>query len=269
LTAAFPVPVDTSVANAARIYDYFLGGKDHFAVDRAAAEEMVSVLPGIIGACRDNRAFLQRAVRFLAGGAGMRQFIDIGTGLPTMGSVHQIAQDIAPDCRVAYVDYDMTVLAHARALLADSPTVTVVDGDLRSPALVLADEGLRGLIDFSQPVALLLVAVLHFLADADQPYESVRTLMGALPPGSHLVVSHSTPDDVPPDVTKAMISVYDSASAQVTPRQLAGVMRFFDGLDLVEPGIVNVADWRPDPGQASSPQAESQSLVYGGIGRKP
>jgi hypothetical protein len=203
-------------------------------------------------------------VRFLAGEAGVRQFLDIGTGLPTMGSVHEIAQETAPDARVAYVDYDPVVVAHARALLAGGKDVIAVNGDLRSPEAILADADVRQLIDFSQPVAVLLVAVLHFVTDADRPYEAVRTIVDGLPSGSYLVLTHSTPDDVPDDVTKAMKNVYSGASAQVAPRSSEDIARFFDGLELAGPGLVNVTLWRPD-----RPSYAQRSLIYGGVGLKP
>ena len=181
--------------------------------------------------------------------------------------MHEVAQEIAPDARVAYVDYDPVVLAHARALLAINPNVIVVEGNLKLPMAVLADAA--QLIDFSQPVAVLLVAVLHFLSDSDSPDEAVQVLVDALPSGSYLVLTHSTPDDVPDDVTKAMVGVYENASAQVTPRSYADVTRFFDGLELIGPGVVNVTLWRPDltPGRPS--RALGRSLVYGGIAKKP
>ena len=179
--------IDASVPNAARVYDCFLGGKDNFAVDRELAQKILEVLPDTADVCRDNRDFLQRAVRFLAGEAGIRQFLDIGSGLPTMGNVHEVAQEAAPGVRVAYVDYDPVVLSHARALLAKGKDVVVAEGDLRSPEAILADERVRQLIDFSQPVAVLLVAMLHFVTDADRPYDAVRTLVDALAPGSYLV----------------------------------------------------------------------------------
>jgi hypothetical protein len=260
--------VETWKPSVARMYDYFLG-KDNYLADRIAAQRMLEVLPDIADACRDNREFLQRAVRFLAGEAGIRQFLDIGTGLPAMGNVHEIAQEAAPGARVTYVDYDPVVLASARALLATSPDVTVVEGDVRSPDAILADAGLQRLIDFSEPVALLTVAVLHFVGDDEDPHGNVRSILGALPGGSYLALTHSTPDDVPADVAKEIVDVYASASAQVTPRTYQDVMRFFDGLELVAPGLVNVTDWRPQrvPGQPS--QGEGRSLVYGGIARKP
>ncbi|MGH3249423.1 MAG: SAM-dependent methyltransferase [Trebonia sp.] len=258
---------DASVPNAARVYDFFLGGKDNFAADRELAQKILSVLPDAADVCRDNREFLQRSVHFLAGEAGVRQFIDIGTGLPTMGNVHEVAQRAAPGSRVAYVDYDPVVLSHARALLRGRDVVAL-EGDLRSPKAILADSGLRQLIDFSQPVAVLLVAVLHFVTDADRPYDAVRTIVDALPPGSYLVLTHSTPDNVPDDVTAAMKDVYSNASAQVAPRSFENVARFFDGLELADPGLVNVTLWRPDSPPRQSSGAKARSLIYGGVARK-
>jgi hypothetical protein len=256
---------DASVPNAARVYDFFLGGKDNYASDRELAQKILAILPDTADGCRDNRAFLQRAVRFLAGQAGIRQFLDIGAGLPTNGNVHEIAQETAPGARVAYVDYDPVVLAHARALLARDTDVIAAAGDLRSPAAILADPAVRQLIDFGQPVAVLIVAVLHFVTDADQPYQAVRTIMDALPAGSYLVLTHSTPDDVADDVTQAMKDVYSGSSAQVAPRSSADIARFFDGLELVDPGLVNVTLWRPE---LPSP-APRRSLIYGGVALKP
>jgi SAM-dependent methyltransferase len=261
--------IDASVPNAARVYDYLLGGKDNFAVDRELAQKILEVLPDTAEVCRGNREFLQRAVRFLAAEAGIRQFLDIGPGLPTMGNVHEIAQEAAPGARVAYVDYDPVVLSHARALLAKGEDVVVVEGDLRSPEAIIADEHVRGLIDFSQPVAVLLVAVLHFVPDADQPYAAVRTLLDALAPGSYLVLTHSTPDDVADDVTEAMKGVYSNASAQVAPRSFEEVARFFDGLQPIAPGLVNVTLWRPGPSATRPARPQGRSLIYGGVAKKP
>jgi hypothetical protein len=260
--------IDASVPNAARVYDYFLGGKDNFSADRELAQKILDVLPDTAVVCQGNRQFLQRAVRFLAAEAGIRQFLDVGTGLPTMGNVHEIAQEAAPGARVAYVDYDPVVLSHARALLAKGQDVVAVEGDLRSPEAIMADERVRQLIDFSQPVAVLVVAVLHFVSDADRPYDAVRTLVDAIPPGSYLVLTHSTPDDVADDVTEAMKDVYSNASAQVAPRKFEDVARFFDGLELIEPGLVNVTLWRPAPGSSQPSRPAGRSLIYGGVARK-
>jgi len=260
---------DASAPNAARVYDFFLGGKENNAADRELARKILAILPDTADVCRDNRAFLQRAVRFLAGQAGLRQFLDIGAGLPTMGNVHEIARETAPGARVAYVDYDPAVLAQARTLLAGGGDVIAVRGDLRSPEAILADAGVRELIDFSRPVAVLLVAVLHFVPDAGRPHEAVRAIMDALPSGSFLVLTHSTPDEVPDDVTDAMKAVYSGSSAQVAPRSSEDIARFFDGLELIDPGLVNVTLWRPDLPPRRTSAAPRRSLIYGGVGLKP
>src|ERR1700745_1409713 len=188
---------DTGTANTARIYDYLLGGKDNYVVDREAGDKLVEALPGAVQACRDNRAFLQRAVRHLAG-AGIRQFLDIGTGLPTASNTHQVAQHAAPESRIVYVDNDPIVLAHARALLTSTPegACAYIHADLRDPAAILA--GAARTLHFCQPVGVLLVAVLHFLTHDEQPHAMVRALMDAVPPGSYLAVSHVTADHVTP-----------------------------------------------------------------------
>jgi hypothetical protein len=258
-----------TVPNAARIYDFMLGGKDNFQADRDAAARLLKVLPGSAQACQANRGFLQRTVRYLTS-AGIRQFIDIGSGLPTAGNVHEVALDAAPGARVAYADYDLIVLAHARALLATSPAVTVIDGDLRKPGDILAHPDLTRLIDFRQPVAVLLVAVLHFLADDEHPREVVREITAALEPGSYLALSHVTADHVTASAAATAQGVYAGASAPVTARTRAEITRFFDGLTLVEPGVTDVSAWRteipsaPPRGQAPPPPA----YIYGGIAVK-
>jgi S-adenosyl methyltransferase len=217
-----------------------------------------------VRACRDNRAFLQRAVRHLAR-AGIRQFLDIGTGLPTMGAVHETA----PGARVAYVDYDRTVVNHARALLATTPDVIAAEGDLRRPQAITADEAIRAHLNFSQPVAVLLVAVLHFITDAGQPHSIVRHLMDAVAPGSCLVVSHVTADHVSEQAAATGRGVYDGASAPVIPRTLAEVTGFFDGLKLAEPGVTAASDWHP--GIAPAPPragGHPATYVYAGVATK-
>jgi hypothetical protein len=262
-----PEGVDTGKANVARVYDYWLGGTHNLRADQDAARALLAIDPTVRDLARANRAFLGRAVRFLAA-SGIRQFLDIGSGIPTERNVHEVAQEAAPGARVAYVDYDPVVLSHARALLAKGQDVVAVEGDLRSPEAIMADERVRQLIDFSQPVAVLVVAVLHFVSDADRPYDAVRTLVDAIPPGSYLVLTHSTPDDVADDVTEAMKDVYSNASAQVAPRKFEDVARFFDGLELIEPGLVNVTLWRPAPGSSQPSRPAGRSLIYGGVARK-
>jgi SAM-dependent methyltransferase len=260
-------PFDPYVPNVARVYDFLLGGKDNFVADRDAAARLLQVLPGSARACRANRDFLQRAVRYLAA-AGVRQFIDIGSGLPTAGNVHQVALEADPDARVAYVDYDTIVLAHARALLATSPAVTVIDGDLRKPADILAHPDLTRLIDFSQPVAVLLVAVLHFLADDEHPREVISEIIAALPAGSYLALSHVTADHVPASAAATAQGVYTSASAPVTARTRAEITRFFDGLTLVEPGVTDVSAWRTEIPPTPPRGQTTPAYIYGGIAMK-
>jgi hypothetical protein len=264
--------VDPSIPNAARIYDYLLGGKDNFAADRAAADQLLRVAPDAAVTVRENRRFLQRAVRYLAEEAGIRQFIDIGTGMPTQGNVHEIAQSVDPDARVCYVDYDPVVVNHAIALLATNGNVAAIRGDILRPSDILADPELRKLIDFHEPVAILLVAILHFIDDSKSPYQLVDSLKSAMPSGGYLVLSHVTDDGIPADVSRDAQKIYRNASASITPRSHDEVVRFFDGLDLVDPGLVDASQWRPDIPSGELPLASgalSHTLGYGGVGRKP
>jgi hypothetical protein len=260
-------PIDTTKQHPARRYNYWLGGKDNFQADRDAAEAIVSVFPHIRTAARENRAFMQRAVRFLAAEAGIRQFLDIGTGLPTANNVHEVAQRAAPESRIVYVDNDPLVLTHARALLTSSPegATAYIDADVRDPEKILTDPAVRDTLDWSQPIALLLVAVLHFVADDEDPWAVVSRLVGALPKGSYLVLSHATFDPLDPDTIAAL----DAANAGSTPpfchRTEKEVARFFEGLDLLEPGIVSVSDWRPEPGPRPTP---AEATGYGAVARK-
>jgi len=261
--------VDASIPNVARIYDYLLGGKDNYLADREAAVELVRLVPGVLAACHNNRRFLQRAVRFLAGEAGVWQFIDIGTGLPTQGNVHEVAQSVTPDARVLYVDYDPVVVSHAQALLATNPTVVAINRDLRQPGQIIAHPALQALMDLDQPVAILLVAILHFIADDDDPYGIVNQLKTAMPPGSYLVLSHVTDEDVPPEVTRGVRQIYDRANAQATPRTRADIERFFDGLEIISPGLGDVGAWRGLSETGREPLSDSRpTLFFGGMGRK-
>ena len=261
---------NVSVPNAARIYDYLLGGKSNYAVDRAAAARLLAALPGSARACRANRDFLQRAVRYLTA-AGVRQFIDIGSGLPTAGNTHEIAREADPAIKVAYVDYDRTVIGHSWALLGKGPAITVIEGDLRDPAAILASPTLTAHIDFSRPVAVLLIAVLHFLTDDDHPHDAVRQLTAAMAPGSYLALTHGTADQLPAAEAATARHVYDSASAPLTGRTREQVARFFDGMTLTEPGITDVAAWHPEippsPPQGHGPP--TPAYFYGGIAVKP
>ncbi|MFF7355755.1 MULTISPECIES: SAM-dependent methyltransferase [Streptomyces] len=255
------VHIDTSKPHPARIYDYLLGGKDNYEVDQRAGEELAAAAPEARIGVRANRAFLHRAVRH-AVGSGVRQILDIGTGLPTSPNVHEVAQEVAPDVRVAYVDNDPIVAAHGNALLSRSGTTSIVLGDLRDPQAVLEHPHVREVIDFERPVAVLLVAVLHFLTDAERPGEIVATLRDALPAGSCLVLSHATGDFA--DRTAAQ-AVYNKATATLNLRPRAEIERFFDGFELVEPGLAQVPFWRPD----STPPPRSDEIgFYGGVARK-
>ncbi len=258
--------IDMTKPHPARRYDYWLGGKDNFQADRDAAEAIAAVFPHIRTAARENRAFMQRAVRFLAAEAGIRQFLDIGTGLPTANNVHDVAQGIAPESRIVYVDNDPLVLTHARALLTSSPegATAYIDADARNPEKILLDPAVRDTLDLSQPVALLLVAVLHFIEDGDDPYAIVKRLVGALPAGSYLVLSHATFDPLDPETIAAMNAVNEGIKPRFSPRTMAEVSRFFDGLDLLEPGIVSVSDWRPEPGPRPT---AAEATGYGAVAR--
>jgi S-adenosyl methyltransferase len=256
---------DTGIPNVARIYDALLGGKDNYAADREAAGELLNVVPGAARAAQENRAFLGRAVRFLAGEAGIRQFLDIGTGLPTSGNVHEIAQAANPAARVVYVDHDPVVVLHANVLLAQAVTVAAVNADLRYPRDLLTCPAVRALIDFEEPVAVLLVAVLHFLEDSEEPWKIVDCIKEHMAPGSYLVVSHVTGDDIPPDARQQARKIYENASAPGVARAHDDIARFLDGLVMLAPGLVNAQAWRPD----HIVRKPRETLFWAGVGRKP
>jgi SAM-dependent methyltransferase len=261
-----PAAIDTTVPHPARMYDYYLGGKDNFAADRAAADAAIAAVPDMPFTARGNRAFLGRAVKFLAE-AGIEQIIDIGTGIPTAGNTHQVAQQINPDIRVVYVDNDPMVLAHARALMADEGhgRTTVLQADLRDPEDILARSELNSIIDFSRPVAVNLIAILHFIKDAEDPVRLVRVLRDVMAPGSFLVVSHCTLDFGDPVAGEALRAIYSRATAPLVPRTGAEILQYFDGFDLVEPGLVQVPLWRP--GREVSPEELARVHFYAGIGQ--
>src|SRR5215207_746025 len=259
--------LDPTTPNVARMYDYYLGGKDNFLADRACADKVLSRYPELRAVVRENRAFLSRAVRFLAGEAGIGQFLDIGAGLPTMENVHEVAHAVAPQARTVYVDNDLLVCVHARALLAIPETVSVVQADLRDAKAILKDPETQRLIDFSQPVAILLVAILHFIGDDDDPYEIVGELREAMAPGSYIVVSHAGSDDLPTRAREAAAE-YNRATAQMWFRTRTEILRFFDGFDLIDPGLVAADRWRnPTP---PHPRITRQlaSAGFVGLGRR-
>jgi hypothetical protein len=263
-----PPGVDTKRANIARIYDYLLGGSHNFLADQDVGRVIAAVEPNARAIGRANRAFLGRAVRF-ASGAGITQFLDIGSGIPTQGNVHEVAQQANAQARVLYADLDPVAIAHSKALLEGNPNAAIMDADLREPEKVLAQLPATGLIDLTQPVALLLVAVLHFIADAEDPWQIVATLRDALAPGSYLVLCHGTGEGKPV-VAQAAEQVYNrSVSAHLQMRSRADILRFFEGFELVDPGVVPIPRWRPDPGDEPSgdPGTFWGGLV--GVGRKP
>jgi len=257
--------LDTAIPNVARIYDFMLGGKDNFEADRVAAETVLREIPHSALACYQNREFLGRVVRYLAAEAGIRQFIDIGSGLPTADNVHQIAQSAAPGARVVYADYDPVVVLHSKVLLEDSRDVLVIQADMRDPVGLTANPRVRELIDFGRPVAVLMFAILHFLPDDEEPYELVRSLTGALAPGSYLAVSHITDEAVSPETSRAAQAVYRGASAPVVPRTREDVTRFFGGLELEPSGVTDINLW-PKQEQVIGPAAPL--AFYGGVGKK-
>jgi SAM-dependent methyltransferase len=257
--------IDTSVAHPARMYDYYLGGKDNYEVDREAAEAFLKVLPQGKATAVANRTFLGRAVRYLAT-AGIEQFLDIGTGIPGPGNTNEVAHTVAPQARIVYVDNDPIVITHARALLArsDPRRTAVAYADLREPESILENPDVRAVIDFDKPLAILLVGVLHFIADSEDPAGIVAKLRAVMTPGSYLAITAATPD-MNPAVSLEAASYYERASAPLVPRTWDQVNEYFAGLEYVEPGLVQLPWWRPD-GELE-PDADG-IWVYGGIGHK-
>ena len=257
---------DTSVAHPARVYDYWLGGKDNFAADRIAAEQVIEADPTVLPGVRANRAFLHRAVRYLAGEAGIRQFLDLGTGLPTAQNTHEVAQSIAPACRVLYLDNDPIVLVHAKALLTSTAggSTDYVQADARDTTKILA--AAAETLDLNQPVALMALTVIHYIPDSDAPHQVIAQLMGGLPSGSYLTISDTTRDINTPRVSTAISRLNQHMGpTQLTLRTHEEFTRFFDGLELVDPGVVPLPQWRPDTTEA----ADTEIPLLAGMGRKP
>jgi hypothetical protein len=255
--------LDTSRPHPARIYDYYLGGRDNYEVDRAAAEDALASVPRIASAARANRAFMHRAVRMVVR-AGIRQIIDIGTGIPASPNTHEVAQSVAPETRVAYLDNDPIVKVHAEARLIGTGNTAFDLADVRDPESVLSRPAVRSLIDLGEPVALLLLAVLHFVTEREDPARIVKTLCDALPSGSCLVLTHATKDTMIHDASQ-IERVFESATATFNFRPRAHVLGFFEGFELVEPGLVTVAEWRPDPEATDA----TRYGMYGAVGYKP
>jgi hypothetical protein len=264
------VDLQVDRAHSARMYDYYLGGHTNFLADREAVGRVLAVFPSVLVAARANRAFMRRSTRFLAE-SGLRQFLDIGTGIPNSPNLHEIAQGVAPDSRVVYVDNDPIVLAHAKALLRSHQAghTAYIQADLADPESILSAPALLETLDLNRPVALSLNAVLNFIPDERGAYDIVRRLKDALAPGSALVISHGTRDFDPVVVQKGVVDVYRSAGTPIQARSRAEVARFFDGWDLVDPGVTTSYRWRPDGEEAPPDMTDAQAAAYVAVARKP
>ncbi|ARE78771.1 MULTISPECIES: SAM-dependent methyltransferase [unclassified Streptomyces] len=268
-----PPGIDISVPSVSRIYDYYLGGSHNFEVDRQTARRAMEFMPGLPKIMQANRAFMRRAVRH-AVDEGVTQFLDIGSGIPTFGNVHEIAQAATAQARVVYVDHDPVAVAHSRAVLTGDEHTDIVAADLRRPKEILAAPEVGRLLDLGRPVALLLVAVLHFLEDADDPYAAVAELRDALAPGSLLILTHASYEGIPlpEEVAGGTVSVYRDIRNPLVMRTGEQVRGFFDGFELLEPGLVSMPDWRPDRAEdgadAESPEDPYAFSGFGGVGRK-
>jgi hypothetical protein len=263
-----PLPdIDTRVPHSARVWDYWLGGKDHYPADREAGDQIRAVMPGIVDTARAVRGFLIRAVRYVVGEAGIRQLLDIGTGLPTVNNTHEVAQSTAPECRIVYVDNDPLVLAHARALLTSKPTgvTDYIDADLRDPDKII--RAATRTLDFNQPIALMLLGILNHIMDTEESYAIVTRLLDALPSGSYFVMSHFT-SLVDTEIVEQGMRIYNERGGvpPVRGRSRQELLRYFDQVELLDPGLVSVSQWRPESTDLGTP-----TLVYEfcGVGRKP
>lgn len=257
-----PSTVDVTRPSVARMYDYYLGGSHNFEADRAAAKQVEQIFPGVAQSAQANRSFLRRVVRHLVS-QGVDQFLDLGSGIPTVGNVHEIAQHDNPDARVVYVDFEPVAVSHSNALLADNPNANAILADLRATSAVL--EGARETLDFSRPIGVLIIAALHFVPDTDSPYEAVAEYTSALAPGSHLAITHATWDglsDEEKSEAARVAKIYNSSDNRLTMRTKEQVSRFFEGMEMLEPGVVPVNDWRPD-------SYEDHTAIYGAVARKP
>ncbi|WIY05597.1 SAM-dependent methyltransferase [Amycolatopsis mongoliensis] len=258
--------VDPEKPSVARAYDWFLGGSTNTPIDRTFAERILTVLPPAKTMAVDNRNFLRRAVTYLVD-AGVRQFIDIGSGIPTVGNVHQVARDLAPDAKVVYVDNDPVAVAQSRLLLREDSATTVIDADLRHPEAILDHPGTRALLDFDQPIALLMIAVLHFIPDRDDPAGIIDAYRDALPRGSYLALSHLTDETAPPELRRQVrtcIELYQNSASPLVARTRATLSQWLDGLDLVPPGVTIANQWKPD---TSPPTGSEHDLVIAGLAR--
>jgi SAM-dependent methyltransferase len=276
-----PATIDIDRPSAARMYDYFLGGSQNFAVDREAARQVIAAIPDAPLMAQENRAFLRRVVRYLTG-VGIRQFLDVGSGIPTAGNVHEIAQRAVPDARVVYVDVDPAAVAHSREILAGNDRATAIQADIREPAGILTDREVLRLLDFDQPIGLMIVSVLHFVPDAADPRGLVAQFRSALAPGSYVALSQLAGDSLGSEERALSEAVYRRTAHPLYPRNRADVVRIFDGLEMVEPGAVWVGEWRPDSPDCTTPGSaptqdepgepddhRTRSVFLGGVGRVP
>jgi len=270
-TDTIPPEIDTTRPHSARIYDYMLGGKDNFAADRAVGDQVLAAWPAMRISTRENRKFIGRAVRYLAGEAGIDQFLDIGSGLPTVANVHEVAQASNPAARVVYVDNDPLVLTHARALLTSSAggKCAYIQADLREPEKILSDPVTRETLDFSRPIGLILAAVVHFLSPEDEPKRIITTLLDALSPGSYLVASHGSAEYGTQEEADVVLDIIQAGGVRVTTRSSHDFGHLvFDGLELVAPGVVLLPEWRPAPDGAPRPGGREVGS-NAGVARKP
>ncbi|GAA1256235.1 SAM-dependent methyltransferase [Sphaerisporangium rubeum] len=261
-----PTKIDPTVAHSARVWNHWLGGKDNFAADRQVGDQILKVMPALVDSARADRAFLGRAVRHLTAEAGLRQFLDIGTGLPTASNTHEVAQSVAPECRVVYVDNDPIVLTHARALLVGTPegATDYIEADIRDTTTVL--DRARETLDFTEPVALMLLGVLNFIPDDAEAAAIIRRLLDAVPSGSHLAVAHPTAEVHAEAMHEAVRQWNAAGSAPMVLRSPTQISRWFDGLDLLEPGVVSCSQWRAEPDDFDAQEQVSQFCA---VGRKP
>ncbi|HZO64868.1 MAG TPA: SAM-dependent methyltransferase [Kribbellaceae bacterium] len=267
MIARVPSGVDVNVASASRVYDFYLGGSHHFGVDRVLAEQVLLAAPWVREVAHSNRAFLRRVVRYLVAEAGVRQFLDLGSGIPTVGNVHEIAQGLDVGCRVVYVDIDPVAVAHSEQLLAGNRRATVIEADVRDPAAILTHPRTLSMLDFDQPMAVLMISVLLFVTDEEGPAELVARYVSVLAPGSYLAISHGSTDDVPPRLRAQIDSVaaaYEKAGQPVIARGRAEITSWFTGLELIDPRVVALPHWRPDSDHTDS---YCTALGYGGLGR--
>ncbi|WP_327112012.1 SAM-dependent methyltransferase [Streptomyces sp. NBC_01341] len=264
-----PQGIDISVPSVSRMYDFYLGGSHNFEVDREAARKAMEFMPGLPKVMQANRAFMRRAVQY-ATASGVHQFLDIGSGIPTFGNVHEVAQANDPESRIVYVDHDPVAVAHSQAVLEGNERAVVVAADLRAPKEILENPEINGLLDLDKPVALLLVAVLHFIEDADDPYGAVAELSAALAPGSLLVLTHASYEGIPLSQEEAggTVGVYRNIRNPLVMRTRAEGARFFEGFEMVEPGLVSMPDWRPESPESRAQEDPFAFSGFAGVGRK-